>query len=226
MYEEGRGVEKNEKKAAELFQKAANQGNLKAQFGLGQMYEEGRGVEKNETKAIEAYVNLINDPVFSKYRVYEKCLERLEKVLQKESEEGDWTQLVTDAFAQVHLGQMYLEGRGVKEDKKKAGQLFKKAANQGNRKALYCWGKMVYQGTGEQKEETNTFQLCMNQTQEHVFNISLIESSEREEIGKGSCGVVWRIQAEPREGVKIQVAVKKLKTNDKSKAWARGASNA
>ena len=146
MYEEGRGVEKNEKKAAEIYQKAANQGDVKAQFKLGQMYEEGRGVEKNETKAIEAYVNLTNKPHFNTFRMYEKCLERLEKVLQKESEAGDWTQLVTDAFAQMQLSRMYLEGRGVKEDKKKAIELYERAANQGNKEAQFKLGQMYLEG--------------------------------------------------------------------------------
>ena len=252
MYEEGRGVEKNEKKAIKLYEKAANQGNTGAHIQLGQMYEEGRGAEKNEKKAIEKYVSLINKGRSSKR--YKESLERLKKMLQKESEEEDWIQILTDAYAQIQLGQMYLEGRGVKKDEKKAAQLYEKAANQankeaqfqlaqiyekgrgvdkdenkaaqlyekaanqGNRDALYCLGRMVYQGTGVQKEETNTFQLCMNRAQEHYFNIPVFDSSEREEIGRGSCGVVWRIQGRTRDGRKIHVAVKQLKTNDKSKA--------
>ena len=40
-----------------------------------------------------------------------------------------------DACAQYHLGEMYMQGKGVPEDKAKALDLFKKAAAQGNEKA-------------------------------------------------------------------------------------------
>jgi uncharacterized protein len=40
-----------------------------------------------------------------------------------------------DACAQYHLGEMYMQGKGVTEDKAKALDLFKKAAAQGDQKA-------------------------------------------------------------------------------------------
>ena len=85
----------------------------------------------NKWKAIEFYANLMNNRYFIPFAA-DKFLERLEKMPQKESEEVDWIQLVTDADAQFQLGQMYEEGRGVKKDEKKAAQLYEKAANQGN----------------------------------------------------------------------------------------------
>jgi len=55
MYLEGRGVPKDEKKAVEWFQKAAEQGMPKAQFRLGMMYAQGRGVPQDRAKADEWY---------------------------------------------------------------------------------------------------------------------------------------------------------------------------
>lgn len=54
-YENGEGIEKNDKKAIEWYQKAANQGYAKAQFYLGLNYEYGIGVEQNKKTAVEWY---------------------------------------------------------------------------------------------------------------------------------------------------------------------------
>jgi len=53
MYEKGKGVEKNLKKAKKWFQFAAEQGLAKAQYNLGLMYAKGKGVEKDYSKAIK-----------------------------------------------------------------------------------------------------------------------------------------------------------------------------
>ena len=47
MYEGGRGVEKNMEKAAELYLKSAEAGNVDAMFNLGWMYHKGQGVRKS-----------------------------------------------------------------------------------------------------------------------------------------------------------------------------------
>ena len=49
-YLEGTGIERDEKKALELFLKIAPC-DAGANFFLGKCYEEGRGVEKDEAKA-------------------------------------------------------------------------------------------------------------------------------------------------------------------------------
>ena len=54
-YARGEGVPKDLGKAAELFRKAADQGNADAQDNLGMLYENGRGVPKDLDKAAELY---------------------------------------------------------------------------------------------------------------------------------------------------------------------------
>ncbi len=44
-------VEKDEKKAIEWYQKAADQGDASAQYNLGVCYANGGGVEKNDRMA-------------------------------------------------------------------------------------------------------------------------------------------------------------------------------
>ena len=53
MYEKGKGVDLNLKKAKKWFQLAAQQGISKAQYKLGLIYRNGQGVEKNYSKAIK-----------------------------------------------------------------------------------------------------------------------------------------------------------------------------
>ena len=51
MYQNGRGVEKDEVEAVKWYQKAAEQGVANAQYNLSVMYLNGLGVEKDEVEA-------------------------------------------------------------------------------------------------------------------------------------------------------------------------------
>ena len=51
MYENGRGVAKNEAEAVRWYRKAAEQGTAQAQCNLGGEYKNGRGVAKNDAEA-------------------------------------------------------------------------------------------------------------------------------------------------------------------------------
>ena len=53
MYYNGDGVAKDDAKAAEWYQKAADKGNAFAQFKLGELYDKGEGVPKDAAKAAE-----------------------------------------------------------------------------------------------------------------------------------------------------------------------------
>lgn len=53
MYYNGYGVAKDDAKAAEWYQKAADQGNAFAQYNLGVMYDKGEGVPRDAAKAVQ-----------------------------------------------------------------------------------------------------------------------------------------------------------------------------
>ncbi|USA54693.1 sel1 repeat family protein [Acinetobacter sp. C32I] len=55
MYADGDGVEQNDAKAFEWFQKAANQGEASAQYNLAVMYDNGKGIEKDIKQAYYWY---------------------------------------------------------------------------------------------------------------------------------------------------------------------------
>ncbi|MGX3013232.1 tetratricopeptide repeat protein, partial [Ursidibacter sp. B-7004-1] len=51
MYDNGQGVKQDDHQAVKWFQKAAEQGNAKAQFLLGASYGLGKGVPQDMVKA-------------------------------------------------------------------------------------------------------------------------------------------------------------------------------
>jgi hypothetical protein len=53
LYYEGKGVEKNDEKAAQWLLKAAQQDHSEAQYILATMYEKGAGVEQNDKEAFK-----------------------------------------------------------------------------------------------------------------------------------------------------------------------------
>ena len=68
MYEIGRGVKKDYKKAAEYYQESADKGNADAQHNLALMYKKGKGVKKDYKKAIALYKKAANQGnVFAQY---------------------------------------------------------------------------------------------------------------------------------------------------------------
>jgi TPR repeat protein len=55
MYQNGQGVQQDDKQAVVWYRKAADQGNARAQTNLGFMYEGGRGVPKDYKQAVAWY---------------------------------------------------------------------------------------------------------------------------------------------------------------------------
>ena len=151
MYDYGYGVEKDSKKAAYWYQKAAEQGYACAQDRLGTAYFIGYGVEKDELKAVEWYgkaaeqgfvdgqVNLghMYEKGYGVNKDYTKAVEWYGKA----AEQGD-------APAQYHLGKFYQNGNAVAKDYDKAQDWYRKAADQGNSNAQFQLGQMFENGEG------------------------------------------------------------------------------
>lgn len=60
LYENGSGVEQNDTKAAEWFEKSAKQGHMDAQYNIGLMYASGRGVKEDMSVAAQ-WLQLASD---------------------------------------------------------------------------------------------------------------------------------------------------------------------
>jgi TPR repeat protein len=138
-YQYGKGVPEDSRKAAELYQKAADKGYAPGQCALGGLYERGEGVPKDLGKAAELYQKAAdqghNYAQFKLGRLYEigegvpKDSGKAAQLYQKVGDQGDWD-------AQCNLGGLYERGEGVPKDLEKARALYQKAADRGSEKAL------------------------------------------------------------------------------------------
>ena len=104
-YENGYGVKKDYKKAADYYQKAADRGDITGTCLLGHMYEEGLGVSKDYSMAMELYL--------------------------KSAQRGD----VIAAPGMVAVGRMYEAGYGVDIDLNTARKWYQKALEAGYEEA-------------------------------------------------------------------------------------------
>ena len=152
FYMEGKYFKKNEKKAVELFEKAAEKDNLDAIVGLWLCYEGGFGVEKNKERADIYFKLAVNkcdaDFLDDLIKLYEE-IEFVEKNIIKT------TKLYEKAF---YFGNSYLHGiNGVKRNLEEGIKLLEMAAENGNHKAMFELG-YCYQldGSVEQDPEKAT----------------------------------------------------------------------
>src|SRR5882724_9959937 len=125
LYRQGLGVEKDVSKAAQWYQKAANQGLAAAQNNLGVLYQNGNGVEKDLTKAAELYRKAADQGFagaqnnlgisYQNGNGVEKDLTKAAELCQKAADQGE-------ARAQTNLGSLFENGNGVPKDFNKAAQ--------------------------------------------------------------------------------------------------------
>ena len=148
----------------------ARQGNVEAQFNLGNMYENGRGVQKDYTEAINWY----QEAAEHGYTPAKEVLPHLERL--KDAEEGN-------ADAQYELGKMYLKMYLKSQsslDNKKALDYYKKAAEQGHVNALRAFVKLTrfdYSFFFEIHEEAAIYQKAIKNGNADVF-ATLVKMAE------------------------------------------------
>lgn len=119
LYRKGKGVKKNDSKAAEYYKKAADNGNAIGLCNLAFLYEWGEGVEKNIDRAIELYQKSTdlgdNTALLNLARIYEfgfhvpKDYSIAAQYYQKAADNQD-------PIAQYCLAEFYLEGQGVEKN--------------------------------------------------------------------------------------------------------------
>jgi hypothetical protein len=132
MHASGRGVVKDEAKAAGLLRKAADQGRASAQCNLGAMYADGEGVVKDEAKAAALCTKAADrghaDAQYSLGAMYASG----RGVVKNKAKAARWLRKATDqghTEAQYVLGVMYASGEGVVKDEAKAAGLLWNSAN-------------------------------------------------------------------------------------------------
>ena len=145
MYDNGRGVLKDDAEAVRWYRLAAEQGDADAQFNLGLMYDNGRGVLKDEAEAVKWYRKAAEQGLAVAQSTLGLMYDNGRGVLKDEAEAVRWFRLAAeqgDADAQFNLGVMYDNGRGVLKDEAEAVRWFRLAAEQGDATAQYSLGFM------------------------------------------------------------------------------------
>ena len=141
----------NYQKAFELYNKAADMGNLDARAELGRCYLNGYGVQKDVKKAL-AYSSEAAEAGIARaqFDLGIMCYYGL-GVPQNYFNSVAWYTKAAeqgDADAQNSLGFMFLNGNGVRQDYSQAVTWFFKAAEQGNAYAQCNLGNMYFSGQG------------------------------------------------------------------------------
>ena len=119
LFDNGQGVSQDDRLARSWYARSAGQGFAKAQFNLALMLEAGRGGAADPETARDWFL-----------RAAEAGNDDARTRVMRLVESGD-------AVAARELGRMYFYGRGVQTNRVLAGKLFARAAEAGDRDAMF-----------------------------------------------------------------------------------------
>ena len=154
-YATGKHLKKDTEKALTLLQRPADQGKVEAQFDLAYFYyDRGLRADKTQKLALSRHINTsggnkpsldglnsIQEKTFGRNEDFDTAVKWLKKSIKKQH-----------ARSQNLLAFLYLSGRGVKKNPKKAFDLYQKAANQNLATSQYNLGVMYADGFGAIKD--------------------------------------------------------------------------
>lgn len=172
LYIESNAVKKSYCKAIKYYKLSAEQGNSEAQYKLADIYKEGVGVEKDFEEAERLYTEsaktnsiaqikladflkenvseitvgmflIKNNKSIEEYtlEIYKKILKYYELAAKQEISEAEYK-----------LGDLYCEGKIIKQDYKEAFKWYNLSANHGNALGQFNLANMYYYGLGVGKD--------------------------------------------------------------------------
>ena len=158
MYDTGgdnKILAKDTRKAAEWYEKAAVQGHVKAQAGLGMLYVNGDGMHKDYVKGVD-WLQKASAQGNADAQLNLGWLYRDGKGIPKDPAKAlEWWQNAAERgfpHALFTLGVMYNKGEGVPRDVAKAVEYWQMAVMQGYPDAQFNLGSMYYFGEGVPKD--------------------------------------------------------------------------
>ena len=131
--------------------KAAEQGDARAQYNLGQKYRKGEGVPEDDEEAVKWYRKAAEQGLAEAWCILGVAYAQGKGVPEDDEEAVKWYRKAAehgDVRAQCNLGAMYGEGEGVPEDDEEAVKWYRKAAEQGDARAQYNLGQKYRKGEG------------------------------------------------------------------------------
>ena len=132
--------------------------NPDAQYHLAKCYEEGYGVIINETKAVSLYRDAaLNGNNSAQLKMADYYL--YGRIVKKDVNEAlRWFSMSDAEITDIDLltiGNCFEEGDGINEDKEKAVEYYRKAAEKGNTTAQYKLGRCYEYGIGIGIDDTS-----------------------------------------------------------------------
>ena len=156
MYDQGKGVEKDDSEAFKLFSKAAEAGNVNSMLLLGIFLVNGRGVVENDIEAVKWFRKAADAGnsggmtqlgiMYEQGKGVEKNDNEAFKLFSKAAATGNVNSM-------LQLGILLANGRGVVENDIEAVRWFRKAADTGNPGGMTQLGIMYELGKGVEKNE-------------------------------------------------------------------------
>lgn len=214
-YENGIGVERDEKRAFELYHAAAQKGYVPAQGRLGLCYRNGTGVVPDKKESLK-WLRCASDAGSSYAMV---CL----GFYSMEDAQGERDRLEAlglyiaaarkgEALAQYYLGICYQSGIVVQQKEEEAFRWFLAAAKQGMREAQYLVGKRYRDGIGVAMSVKKAL-LWFNRAENH--GIEHAQSAFEDLCKKCIAGTVKELSIDvSREQVAPRMETEKKKSQD------------
>ena len=143
--------QENYAEAARWYRKAAEQGNVAAQYYLGVCYASGQGVPQDYAEAVKWYRKAAEQGYAKAQYNLGVCYDNGQGVPQDYAEAVKWYRKAAEqglALAQYNLGICYDNGQGVPQDYAEATKWYRKAAEQGVAAAQYNLGDCYKKGQG------------------------------------------------------------------------------
>ncbi|KAK8876256.1 hypothetical protein M9Y10_006451 [Tritrichomonas musculus] len=139
------GIEKDSKKAIELYERAADNGNVKAMVFCANLYDDNN----DKLKAMEFYKRAAdNDDEESLLNLVKMIMDgyKIDISDQEETKYFKRAADLGDCEAMYHYADALYYGKGVEIDKKYAVELYKKAADSGSSNSMNKYAHMLYNG--------------------------------------------------------------------------------
>jgi uncharacterized protein len=156
MYQNGKGVPKDEKRAFFWYLKAAEQGIARAQADLGFLYANGNGVAQDYQQAVVWYRKAAEQGYAEAQFNLGVMYDVGNGVPKDEQQAIVWYRKAAEqdyARAQFNLGDMYQNGNGVPKDEQQAIVWYRRAAEKGNASAQFNLGLIYEFGNGVPKDK-------------------------------------------------------------------------
>jgi len=150
-YANGEGVERDDKKTVEIYERAMNMGSADAAYKLGWCYDTGFGVKQDVFKAVELYQKSADEGCVPAMFNVAVCYYNGEGTEQDQKKAAEMYRKAADnghTKAMKNLAVCYSKGTGVPQDDKEAVKLWQLAADKGDSGAMFDLALCYEKGTG------------------------------------------------------------------------------